>query len=284
MASPGTNAHRITVSEPTVAVRVELDGVVVAETERARVLREGGLPPRYYLPRDDVRMELLVATEHATSCPFKGDASYWTLRVGDEVVENALWAYEDPLPEAEGIRGYVAFYRNRMDAWYEEDEEVRIDPVTDVHEHGNPLVDWLLRDAWEATSVPELLSRLARQLRAVGIPVTRATLIERTLHPQVLGTVHWWSTDADRVESQVRAGHRRLATGWLEKCGEHAQGRGLASPVGPEEANDLPLLDDEVHAAHCLDFFLSGLVDATQASRFDHRLCHRRLLQLYFEC
>jgi uncharacterized protein (DUF427 family)/class 3 adenylate cyclase len=194
--------YRIEIEPSPKRVRVVFRGVTVADTTRALVLRETRLPPVYYLPKADVRMDLLEPTAYRTHCPFKGDASYWTLRVGDEVAENAVWAYDEPLPEAEPIRGHVAFYRNRMDAWYEEDEEVRIDPVTDVHEHGNPLVDWLLRDAWEATSVPELLSRLARQLRAAGIPVARATLIERTLHPQVLGTAHLWSRDADGVASE----------------------------------------------------------------------------------
>ena len=202
--------YRIEIEPSPKRVRVEFRGVVVADSARALVLHETRLPPVYYLPKADVRMDLMQPTAYRTHCPFKGNASYWTLRVGDEVAENVLWGYEDPLPEAERIRGYVAFYRNRMDAWYEEDEEVRIDPVTDAHEHGNPLVDWLLRDAWEAASIPELVSRLARQLRAAGIPVERAALIVRTLHPQVFGTVHLWQRDADRVES-IELAHERSA-------------------------------------------------------------------------
>ena len=115
MASPGTHAHRITVSEPVVAVRVELDGVVVAETERARVLREGGLPPRYYLPRDDVRMDLLVATQHATNCPFKGDASYWTLELGGTRHENIVWSYEAPIESMPELAGLLCFYNERVE-------------------------------------------------------------------------------------------------------------------------------------------------------------------------
>ena len=105
MTSSGTDAHRITVSEPVVAVRVDVDGVVVAETTRARVLREGGLPPRYYVPRDDVRMELLVSTEHSTTCPFKGDASYWTLELDDTRHENIVWSYEEPIESLPEIAG-----------------------------------------------------------------------------------------------------------------------------------------------------------------------------------
>lgn len=180
-------------------VRVVFAGVTVADSGNALVLHETRLPSVFYLPRDDVRMDLMERTDYRTHCPFKGDAAYWTLRVGDAVAENVLWSYEDPLPEVHPIRDYVAFYRNRMDAWYEEDEEVEIDPVTDSHLHGNPLVDWLMRDAWEAASTAELVSRLARQLRAVDIAVDRVALIVRTLHPQVLGVVHLWHAETDEV-------------------------------------------------------------------------------------
>jgi uncharacterized protein (DUF427 family) len=115
MASSGTDAHRITVSEPVIAVRVEVDGVVVADTTRARVLREGGLPPRYYLPREDVRMELLAVTEHATNCPFKGDASYWTLEHEHGRRENIVWSYETPLDSLPEIAGLLCFYNERVD-------------------------------------------------------------------------------------------------------------------------------------------------------------------------
>jgi uncharacterized protein (DUF427 family) len=115
MTSSGTDAHRITVSEPDIVVRVEVDGAVVAETTRARVLREGGLPPRYYLPRDDVRMDLLVGTEHATNCPFKGDASYWTLELETGRHENIVWSYEEPIASLPEIAGLVCFYNERVD-------------------------------------------------------------------------------------------------------------------------------------------------------------------------
>jgi uncharacterized protein (DUF427 family) len=69
-------------------------------------------------------MDLLEPTEKTTHCPYKGDASYWTVRVGERVSENAVWGYQDPIPERTDIKGYVAFYWNKMDAWFEEDEEV----------------------------------------------------------------------------------------------------------------------------------------------------------------
>jgi len=96
-------------------VVVSANGKVLAESERPVVLRETGLPERYYLPKDDVRMDLFEATSHHTTCPWKGQASYWSADTGDEVLENVAWSYEDPIPDAEPIRGMVAFYPNRVD-------------------------------------------------------------------------------------------------------------------------------------------------------------------------
>lgn len=115
MTASGTSAHRITVSEPIVSVRVEIDGVVVADTTEARVLQEGSLPPRYYLPVHDVRTDLLVATDHATTCPFKGDASYWSLELESGRHENVVWSYADPIPEMREIEGLLCFYNERVE-------------------------------------------------------------------------------------------------------------------------------------------------------------------------
>lgn len=105
-------------------VRVQFNGETIADSTRVELLFETRHIPVYYFPRADVRMDLLRRTEHSTHCPFKGDASYWSVAVGDREAENAVWSYEDPYPETGEIRDYVAFYWNRMDRWLEEDEEV----------------------------------------------------------------------------------------------------------------------------------------------------------------
>lgn len=102
-------------------MRVELGGEVVADSTRTLVMREADYLPVHYFPRDDVRMDLLTRTEHATRCPYKGNASYWTVEAGGRTAENAVWSYEDPIPGMTGIAGYLAFYRDRMDGWSEED-------------------------------------------------------------------------------------------------------------------------------------------------------------------
>jgi uncharacterized protein (DUF427 family) len=109
-------------------VRVRFGGEWIADTRRALLLHEVGHVPTYYLPLDDVRMDLLEPTEHHTTCPWKGEASYWTLRAGDRVAENAVWSYPHPLDEQALLAGYVAFYWNRVDQWFEEDEEVYVHP------------------------------------------------------------------------------------------------------------------------------------------------------------
>jgi len=113
MKSPQTqpHAHHLEIAESDVHVRVTHDGVVLADSRRPVVLKEGKLPTRYYLPRSDVRMELLGTAETASHCPFKGDASYWSI----EGVPDVAWTYEAPIPGAEPIAGMVCFYCEKVD-------------------------------------------------------------------------------------------------------------------------------------------------------------------------
>ena len=107
--------YRVDLEPSSRRVRVSLDGQVVAESERTLTVRETKHDPVVYFPRDDVRFELLTRTDHETFCPFKGVASYWTLRVGDRVEENAVWGYDDPFDEVAGLESYVSFYPDRVD-------------------------------------------------------------------------------------------------------------------------------------------------------------------------
>jgi uncharacterized protein (DUF427 family) len=92
---------RVDILATSRAVRVELDGVVLAESSNARVLFETGLPPRWYIPKTDLRMDLLVPTATATHCPYKGQAQYWSARLGDHLVEDLAWSYRTTLPESQ---------------------------------------------------------------------------------------------------------------------------------------------------------------------------------------
>jgi len=114
-------------------VRVVFNQATVADSTRVQLLLEARHLPVYYFPAEDVRFDLLEPTAKSTHCPHKGDASYWTIRVGDLVSENAVWGYQDPLPEGADVKGHVAFYWNRVDAWYEEDDEVFVHPRDPYH-------------------------------------------------------------------------------------------------------------------------------------------------------
>lgn len=126
-------AHLLWFHDVAKRVRATFAGEVVVDTERARMLHETRLLPVYYLPRDDVRFELLEPTGTRTHCPFKGDARYWSVRVGDRVATDAVWGYDDPIAGAPDLAPYVAFYFDRMDRWFEEDVEIHGHPRDPFH-------------------------------------------------------------------------------------------------------------------------------------------------------
>ena len=86
-------------------MRVEVDGVVLADSTRVHVLFETGLPPRWYLPKVDVRMDLLVPSDTISQCPYKGQAEYWSARIGDRLEDDLAWSYRTPLPESQRVAG-----------------------------------------------------------------------------------------------------------------------------------------------------------------------------------
>ena len=98
-------------------MRVEVDGVTVAESTGPRLLFETGLPVRYYLPKTHVRMDLLAPTESASHCPYKGEAEWWSVRANGSEHEDLAWSYPTPLPESQKIAGLVAFYDEKVDVY-----------------------------------------------------------------------------------------------------------------------------------------------------------------------
>lgn len=116
--------HRLLATPFPRRVRAELAGTTVFDTTEGVLVHETNILPVLYVPETDVATELLEATDHHTHCPFKGDASYWSIRVGDTVAENAVWGYPAPNDEAQWFLGLQAFYWDRLDHWYDETEEV----------------------------------------------------------------------------------------------------------------------------------------------------------------
>ncbi len=108
--------HRVDVLNSSRHVRVEMLGETVADTTRPRLLFETGLPTRYYIPRRDVRMDLLVPSSTVTECPYKGRATYFGVRVGSKLARDIAWTYQFPIPECPKIENLVCFYNERVDA------------------------------------------------------------------------------------------------------------------------------------------------------------------------
>ncbi|MGC2778656.1 MAG: DUF427 domain-containing protein [Bradyrhizobium sp.] len=113
MKLPGPD-HPITITPTPKRVRVLADGVVIAETTRALSLKEASYPAVLYVPRDDAKTEMFQRTERVTHCPYKGDASYFSIVANGRTLDNAIWSYETPFPAMAEISGYLAFYPDKV--------------------------------------------------------------------------------------------------------------------------------------------------------------------------
>jgi uncharacterized protein (DUF427 family) len=114
--APGmTQGHTITIKPADAHVEVRLDGELLASTDHPVLLDETGLPTRYYFAKDDVRMDLLRPTTFHTTCPFKGEASYWSADIGGTSHDGIVWGYETPIPAAEDVTGLLSFYPDRTE-------------------------------------------------------------------------------------------------------------------------------------------------------------------------
>jgi uncharacterized protein (DUF427 family) len=149
--------------EPTPKrIRVEVGGVVIADSRHAFLLHEGGAQPIYYFPPEDVRSDFLEPSDRHTHCPKKGDASYYTIRAGGQVVDAGAWYYPEVLPDApEQLRGLIAFYFNRMDRWLEEGEEIGVHPRDPYHRVDVVSSDRAIRVSLEGEVLAETSRALA---------------------------------------------------------------------------------------------------------------------------
>ena len=111
---PGPD-HPITIEVNPSRVVVKVGGKVIADTRDALTIRETSYPPVQYIPRRDVDMAALARSEHTTYCPYKGDASYYSIPAGADRSIKAVWTYEAPFDAMAQIKDYVAFYPDRID-------------------------------------------------------------------------------------------------------------------------------------------------------------------------
>jgi uncharacterized protein (DUF427 family) len=223
--------HRIWFADYAPRLRAVLGDGPVFDTTRAKLLYETGILPVPYVPLEDFDHARMTRTDRATHCPFKGDASYWS--VGE--AESVVWAYEDPKPEAAWLRGYAAVYWDRMDGWFVEEERVFAhlrDPYhrVDVHESSRP-VEVRANGAVIARSErPKLLFETGLQPR---VYVSRADIAagvlsqaeKRTQCPYKGEATYWslagipdaaWSYEAPLPEAVKIQGHVSFDAGGVE--------------------------------------------------------------------
>ena len=120
--------HRVDSVASSRHIKVVVEGVTVAETRRPYLLFETKLPVRYYIPQEDINMALLEPSRAVTSCPYKGDASYWSIKIGDQLYRNYVWAYLDPIPESLKIKGLLSFFNEKVEIYV--DGELEEQPET----------------------------------------------------------------------------------------------------------------------------------------------------------
>ena len=118
-------AHRLLFEDYPRRVRALVGNHAVLDSTRGKLLFETAIPPVYYLPVEDLDADSLQESDHSTHCPFKGDAGYWHLKVGDHAFENAVWHYPEPLPASGWLKGYCSLSTDAADLWLHEDEPVR---------------------------------------------------------------------------------------------------------------------------------------------------------------
>ncbi len=192
--------YRLIIEPSEKRIRAVFNGETIADSRRVLIMQETRLPAVFYFPREDVRMDLLSPTDRRTYCPFKGNASHWTLTVDGKTAENAVWGYEAPFDEAEMVEDHVAFYWDPIDSWFADDTEIQAPPSYGQLAVDNPFVPWLVHQAWKAKSTKELVESFALTLIDAGMPLRRLRLMIQTLNPQLFANAYTWREDADEVE------------------------------------------------------------------------------------
>ena len=209
-------------------IRATLNGRTVVDSERAMLLHESNIFPVLYFPIDDLSADRLTKTDHSTHCPFKGDASYWTVSAGDTVEENAIWGYETPIASASWLAGFAAIEWGRMDRWFDEDDEIfghirdpyhRVDARPTSRHYEVRVGGQLIADTTDAFVVSETGGDNRIYIPAADVRTDLLTRSETTTHcPHKGDTVYWhhlgsdardiaWSYPSPLEEATRIAGH-----------------------------------------------------------------------------
>ncbi|MBL4767705.1 MAG: DUF427 domain-containing protein [Rhodobacteraceae bacterium] len=170
---------------------------LIASSTDAKIMYETRLQPTVYFPVSDLLVDLQDTSDLNTFCPFKGTASYKSVRIGDRSIENAVWFYHNALPEAKAVENHVAFM---PDAATRFDLGENVLSNDDKSHISGPTVDWILREAWLFSTPQELTGAIARKLIEEGVAISRMSVMIWSLHPLIAGKNYIWSKDTDEVQ------------------------------------------------------------------------------------
>ncbi len=193
-----TGDYGISIEPLRGTVTASRDGQVIARTNAAKVMYETRLAPAIYFPRVDVIADLSDTTGLQTFCPFKGTAHYRDLSIGDHRVANAVWAYDDALPESRGIEGHVGFMPGAGVELDLGDNVLADGPAANI---SGPMVDWLLRQAWMCRTPEALTAALAEKLVENGVAISRLSILIWSLHPLIAGKNYIWDKATGEVST-----------------------------------------------------------------------------------
>lgn len=229
-------------------VRARFQGLTLAESQRVVTLYETRHPPVLYFPPGDVRMDLLRPSEHHSHCPFRGNACYWHLSTATGLVENLAWSYPEPYEEATAIAGFLAFYQDRIEIEVSDPaaaSALRVDQTADLER--NPLVSWLIQDAWLATTPETLIQSFVGRLLQSGTPLLRLWVLVRTIHPLLVSTSFLWHRQKLGIEV-FRAPHDIVDTEAYRRSPVQTILEGAGGVRrrldGPNPVLDYPILED----------------------------------------
>ncbi len=220
------------------------NGVVLARSARARVMYETRLPPTIYFPPEDVAASLDHKSDLQTFCPFKGTASYRDLKAAGETLTNAMWSYEDALPESKVIQGYVGFMPGTA---------TKIDLGANTlrkDDHGNisgPVIDWLLREAGNLLDPEAFTAALAGKLRENGVALSRMSVMIWSLHPLIAGKNYIWDKETNVVDTFAPSYEIHDHPAFVNSPLRHVSNGlgGIRQKLGENYAgNSFPILED----------------------------------------
>ncbi|TMV04913.1 DUF427 domain-containing protein [Ruegeria sediminis] len=197
-ATPQTKGYGIEIQPLKGRIAIYRGDILLAESTGAKVMYETRLAPSIYVPRGDVKVELGDPTELQTFCPFKGTATYRDVLLGETRIANAVWAYDDALPESKAIQGYIGFM---PDTYTKVDLGENALRETDEGNISGPLVDWLMRGAWSIQTPEEFTRALAEKMREHGICIQRLGILVWSLHPLIAGKHYIWEKGKDEIST-----------------------------------------------------------------------------------